>query len=130
MLAQQARVGGIQAGGRGEQGGDDRDDLPAVLEPPRRFPGSKAPVEHFTRALSKELFGRNISVNNIAPGPVDTSFFYPAEDDDFVAYHQSSARNCDLTKIEDIVPWVRHLLTDGWWVNGQTLLLIGGYTTR
>nr|WP_245235812.1 SDR family NAD(P)-dependent oxidoreductase [Streptomyces durhamensis] len=31
------------------------------------YAGSKAPVEHFTRALSKELFGRNISVNNIAP---------------------------------------------------------------
>ncbi|MCS0605526.1 SDR family oxidoreductase [Streptomyces sp. LP11] len=94
------------------------------------YAGSKAPVEHFTRALSKELFGRNISVNAIAPGPMDTSFFYPAEDDDSVAYHKSSAMNGDLTKIEDIVPWVRHLLTDGWWANGQTLFLNGGYTTR
>ncbi|MFC8715178.1 SDR family oxidoreductase [Streptomyces sp. NPDC057197] len=94
------------------------------------YAGSKAPVEHFTRALSKELFGRNISVNNIAPGPMDTSFFYPAEDDDSVAYHKSSAMNGELTKIEDIVPWVRHLLTDGWWANGQTLFLNGGYTTR
>ncbi|MFH8217805.1 SDR family oxidoreductase [Streptomyces sp. NPDC018057] len=94
------------------------------------YAGSKAPVEHFTRALSKELFGRNISVNNIAPGPMDTSFFYPAEDDDSVAYHKSSAMNGELTKIEDIVPWMRHLLTDGWWANGQTLFLNGGYTTR
>jgi hypothetical protein len=31
---------------------------------------------------------------------------------------------------KDIVPWVRHLLTDGCWANGQTLLLNGGYTTR
>ncbi|WP_432030803.1 hypothetical protein [Streptomyces sp. 1222.5] len=51
---------------------------------------------------------------------MDTSFFYPAEDDDSVAYHKSSAMNGDLAKIEDVVPWVRHLLTDGWWVNGQT----------
>ncbi|MFG2341835.1 SDR family oxidoreductase [Streptomyces yangpuensis] len=94
------------------------------------YAGSKAPVEHFTRALSKELFGRNISVNNIAPGPMDTSFFYPAEDDDSVAYHKSSAMNGDLTRIEDIVPWVRHMVTDGWWANGQTLFLNGGYTTR
>ncbi|MFE5679946.1 SDR family oxidoreductase [Streptomyces erythrochromogenes] len=94
------------------------------------YAGSKAPVEHFARALSKELFSRNISVNNIAPGPMDTSFFYPAEDDDSVAYHKSSAMNGDLTKIEDIVPWVRHMLTDGWWANGQTLFLNGGYTTR
>ncbi|MGW7242356.1 SDR family oxidoreductase [Streptomyces sp. NPDC054804] len=94
------------------------------------YAGSKAPVEHFTRALSKELFGRNISVNNIAPGPMGTSFFYPAEDDDSVAHHKSSAMNGELTKIEDIVPWVRHLLTDGWWANGQTIFLNGGYTTR
>jgi len=49
---------------------------------------------------------------------------------DSVAYHKSSAMNGDLTKIEDIVPWVTHLLTDGWWANGQTLFLNGGYTTR
>ncbi|WP_225101107.1 SDR family oxidoreductase [Streptomyces sp. CoH27] len=94
------------------------------------YAGSKAPVEHFTRALPKELFGRNISVNTIAPGPMDTSFFYPAEDDDSIAYHKSSAMNGDLTKIQDIVPWVRHLLTNGWWANGQTLFVNGGYTTR
>lgn len=94
------------------------------------YAGSKAPVEHFTRALSKELFGRNVSVNNIAPGPMDTPFFYPAEDDDSVAYHKSSAMNGDLTRIEDIAPWVVHLLTDGWWANGQTIFLNGGYTTR
>ncbi|MCC3766821.1 SDR family oxidoreductase [Streptomyces sp. UNOC14_S4] len=94
------------------------------------YAGSKAPVEHFTRALSKELFGRNISVNNIAPGPMDTSFFYPAETDDSVAYHKSSSMNGELTKIEDIVPYVKFLLTDGWWLNGQTLFINGGYTTR
>ncbi|WP_372407037.1 SDR family oxidoreductase [Streptomyces luteireticuli] len=94
------------------------------------YAGSKAPVEHFTRALSKELFGRRISVNNIAPGPMDTPFFYPAETDDSVAYHKSSAMNGELTKIEDIAPYVKFLLTDGWWLNGQTLFINGGYTTR
>ncbi|MEU7136998.1 SDR family oxidoreductase [Streptomyces sp. NPDC046261] len=94
------------------------------------YAGSKAPVEHFTRALSKELFGRNISVNNIAPGPMDTGFFYPAESEDSIAYHKSSAMNGELTKIEDIVPYVKFLLTDGWWLNGQTLFINGGYTTR
>ncbi|MYT29145.1 MULTISPECIES: SDR family oxidoreductase [unclassified Streptomyces] len=94
------------------------------------YAGSKAPVEHFTRALSKELFGRNISVNNIAPGPMDTSFFYPAETDDSVAFHKSSAMNGELTKIEDIAPYVIFLLTEGWWLNGQTLFVNGGYTTR
>ncbi|MEU1374544.1 SDR family oxidoreductase [Streptomyces triculaminicus] len=94
------------------------------------YAGSKAPVEHFTRALSKELYGRGVSVNNIAPGPMDTPFFYPAETEDSIAYHKSSAMNGDLTKIEDIVPLVKFLLTDGWWINGQTLFANGGYTTR
>ncbi|GAU69189.1 putative oxidoreductase [Streptomyces sp. NBRC 110611] len=94
------------------------------------YAGSKSPVEHFTRALSKELFGRNISVNNVAPGPMDTPFFYPAETDDSIAYHKSSAMNGELTKIEDIAPLVKFLLTDGWWLNGQTVFANGGYTTR
>lgn len=71
-----------------------------------------------------------------APEPIG-SFGMPtgpggdsAEDEDSVAYHKSSAMNGELTKIEDIVPWVRHLLTDGWWANGQTLFVNGGYTTR
>lgn len=38
------------------------------------YPGSKAPVEHFTRAASKEFGSRGISVNAIGPGPMDTPF--------------------------------------------------------
>ena len=36
------------------------------------YAGSKAPVEHFTRGLAKELMARKISVNAVAPGPMDT----------------------------------------------------------
>ncbi len=61
------------------------------------YAGSKAPVEHFTRALSKELFGRDISVNAIGPGPMDTPFFHPAETDDSVAFHESQTMDGDLT---------------------------------
>ena len=32
------------------------------------YAGSKAPIEHFTRALAKELMDRGIAVNTIAPG--------------------------------------------------------------
>lgn len=38
------------------------------------YAGSKAPVEHFTRAAAKEFGARGISVNNVAPGPMDTPF--------------------------------------------------------
>jgi NAD(P)-dependent dehydrogenase (short-subunit alcohol dehydrogenase family) len=36
------------------------------------YAGSKAPVEHFTRGVAKELLDRQISVTAVAPGPMDT----------------------------------------------------------
>lgn len=35
-----------------------------------------------------------------------------------------------LTQIEDIVPLIKFLVTDGWWITGQTIFANGGYTTR
>jgi len=94
------------------------------------YQGSKAPVEWFTKGLSKELMPRGISVNAIAPGPMDTAFFYAQESDDAVAFHKSSAIGGRLTKIEDIAPIARFLCTEGAWINGQTLFANGGYTSR
>ena len=99
------------------------------------YAGTKAPVEHFTRAASKELGARGISVTAIGPGPMDTPFFYPAEAADAQAYHKTAAALSSFTKtgltdIHDIVPWIRFLVSDGWWMTGQTILVNGGYTTK
>ena len=94
------------------------------------YAGGKAPVEHFTRAAAKEFAVRGISVNNIAPGPMDTPFFYGQETPERVAFHKSQAMGNQLTQIEDIVPIVKFLATEGWWMTGQTLFANGGYTTR
>jgi len=99
------------------------------------YAGTKAPVEHFTRAASKEFGERGISVTAIGPGPMDTPFFYPAEGADAVAYHKTAAAlsafsKTGLTDIEDIVPFIRFLVSDGWWMTGQTILVNGGYTTK
>lgn len=48
--------------------------------------GTKAPVEEFTRALSRELGPRRVTVNVIAPGAVDTPFYHAQETPDSVAY--------------------------------------------
>lgn len=66
----------------------------------------------------------------IGPGPMDTPFFYGQETPERVAFHKSQGMNGQLTKIEDIVPIVRFLATEGWWVTGQTIFANGGYTTR
>lgn len=99
------------------------------------YAGTKAPVEHYTRAAAKEFGARGISVTAVGPGPMDTPFFYPAEGDDAVAYHKSAAAlspfsKTGLTDIEDVVPFIRHLVSDGWWITGQTILINGGYTTK
>lgn len=99
------------------------------------YAGTKAPVEQYTRAASKEFGVRGISVTAIGPGPMDTPFFYPAEGADAVAYHKSAAAlspftPTGLTHIEDIVPWIRFMVSEGWWMTGQTILVNGGYTTK
>lgn len=94
------------------------------------YAGQKAPVEHYTRAASKEYGARGISVTAVAPGPMDTPFFYPAESDDAIAYHKSASALGGLTDIKDIVPLITFLVTDGWWITGQTIFANGGYTTR
>ncbi|WP_284462452.1 SDR family oxidoreductase [Chryseobacterium sp.] len=94
------------------------------------YEGMKAPVEHFTRAASKEFGERGISVTAVAPGPMDTPFFYGQESDDAVAYHKSASALGGLTDIKDIAPLIEFLVSDGWWITGQTIFANGGYTTR
>ncbi len=99
------------------------------------YAGTKAPVEHYTRAAAKEFGARGISVTAVGPGPMDTPFFYPAEGADAVAYHKtasalSSFSKTGLTDVENVVPLIRHLVSDGWWITGQTILINGGYTTK
>lgn len=99
------------------------------------YAGTKAPVEHYTRAAAKEFGERGISVTAVGPGPMDTPFFYPAEGEDAVQYHKTAAAlspfsKTGLTDIEDVVPFIRHLVSDGWWITGQTILINGGYTTK
>lgn len=94
------------------------------------YAGGKAPLEHFTRAAAKEFADRGISVTTVAPGPMDTPFFYPQETPERVEFHKSQALGNQLTQIEDIAPLITFLVTDGWWITGQTIFANGGYTTR
>lgn len=101
------------------------------------YPGSKAPIEHYTRAASKEFGARGISVTAVGPGPMDTPFFYGQESKQAVAYHSSAAAlskfsRTGLTEPSDISELVLFLVSDrgGWWITGQTIFANGGYTTR
>ncbi|HXF32137.1 MAG TPA: SDR family NAD(P)-dependent oxidoreductase, partial [Solirubrobacterales bacterium] len=68
------------------------------------YAGSKAPVEHFTKAFAKEIGGRGVTVNCIAPGPQKTSFFFDAETPDTIAWLSGMTINGDLGEPVDVVP--------------------------
>jgi NAD(P)-dependent dehydrogenase (short-subunit alcohol dehydrogenase family) len=95
------------------------------------YGGTKAPVEEFSRMLSKEIGKRGITVNNIAPGPLDNPFFHAAENPQSVAFATNLAIQGRLGKESDVTPVVEFLASPGSaWVTGQTLFVNGGYLTR
>jgi NAD(P)-dependent dehydrogenase (short-subunit alcohol dehydrogenase family) len=62
-------------------------------------------------------------------------FFYPAESKDSTTYNQTAAAlskyaKTGLTDIQDIAPLIRFIVSEGWWITGQTIFANGGYTTR
>jgi NAD(P)-dependent dehydrogenase (short-subunit alcohol dehydrogenase family) len=94
------------------------------------YAGSKAPLEDFTRALAKEIGNRGITVNNIAPGPLNTSFFYPAETSESTEFKNQSVKG-RLGEITDIVPLAKFLVSpEAGWVTAQTIFINGGFLTR
>lgn len=91
------------------------------------YAGSKAPLEHFTKSLAKELGGRGITANCIAPGPLDTSFFYPAESDENIAWLRSMSIDGGIGNIADITGLALYLVSpEARWMTGTTSFINGG----
>ncbi|KMN51668.1 short-chain dehydrogenase [Chromobacterium violaceum] len=95
------------------------------------YAGSKAPLEDFTRALAKEVGHRGVTVNVVAPGPMDTAFFYAVETPETVAYLKRASVNGELGQVADLVPLVKHLVSpENRWTTAQTLFINGGFVSR
>ena len=95
------------------------------------YAGTKAPVEEYTRMLAKELSGRGITVNNIAPGPIDTPFFHDQETPQSAAFAAGLSSEKRLGTVAELTPLLTLLASpEGLWINGQTLFINGGYLTR
>jgi NAD(P)-dependent dehydrogenase (short-subunit alcohol dehydrogenase family) len=91
------------------------------------YAGSKAPVEHFTKAFAKEIGDRGVTVNCIAPGPQKTSFFFNAENDETIAWLSGMTISGDLGDPVDVVPVMRFLAApETRWVTAQTVYVNGG----
>jgi NAD(P)-dependent dehydrogenase (short-subunit alcohol dehydrogenase family) len=95
------------------------------------YAGTKAGGEEFARMMAKEVGKRGITVNNIAPGPLDNSFFHAAETPQSTAFAASLSVAGWLGKESDITPVVAFLAgSESQWITGQTLWANGGYLTR
>lgn len=91
------------------------------------YAGSKAPVEHFTKAFAKEIGHRGVTVNCIAPGPQKTSFLFGAETDETLAWLAGQTISGELGDPADVVPVMRFLTApDAKWVTAQTVYVNGG----
>ena len=92
------------------------------------YAGTKAAVETMTSILAKELRGRNITVNTVAPGPTSTDLFLTGKSPELVAQIAKQAPLERLGTPEDIAGVVSFLAgPDSGWVNGQTVRANGGY---
>jgi NAD(P)-dependent dehydrogenase (short-subunit alcohol dehydrogenase family) len=95
------------------------------------YAGTKAPGEEFVRMLAKEIGKRGITVNNVAPGPLDNPFFHSMENPQSVAFATNLSVAGRLGKESDITPVVEFLAgPQSQWITGQTLWVNGGYLTR
>lgn len=92
------------------------------------YQGSKAALEQFTRSMAREIGPRGVTVNALAPGPIDTPFYRAPEDAAAIAYATRLAVAGRLGAVSDVVPMVRFLASpDSQWVTGQTIFVNGGY---
>jgi 3-oxoacyl-[acyl-carrier protein] reductase len=91
------------------------------------YVGTKAAVEAMTRVFAKELRGRRITCNAVAPGPVATELFLNGKTEEQIQQFAKMPPLERLGQPEDIAGVVSFLAgPDGGWVNGQVLRANGG----
>jgi 3-oxoacyl-[acyl-carrier protein] reductase len=90
------------------------------------YVASKAAVEGMTLILARELRGKDITVNAVAPGPTATALFLDGKDQSAI---DNLAKAVPLERLgtpEDIAEVVAFLAGPARWINGQVIFTNGG----
>jgi len=91
------------------------------------YAATKAAVETMTAILAKELRGRSITVNAVAPGPTATDLFLNGKSDELIAQFSKMPPLERLGQPSDIASVVAFLAgPDAGWINGQIVRANGG----
>ncbi|GAA2233440.1 SDR family oxidoreductase [Promicromonospora sukumoe] len=90
------------------------------------YVASKAAVEGMTLILARELRGKDITVNVVAPGPTATPLFLNGKDEQTVQNLANAVPLERLGQPEDIAETVAFLAGPARWVNGQVIYTNGG----
>jgi 3-oxoacyl-[acyl-carrier protein] reductase len=92
------------------------------------YAASKAAVDQLTRVFAKEVGGRQITVNAVAPGPVDTELLRDGKTEEQIQQMAQMAAFGRLGKVEDIADAAAFLASDdARWITGQVIHVNGGY---
>jgi len=91
------------------------------------YAATKAAVESMVRAMAKELAGRGVRVNAVAPGPVDTDLFNAGKTEEVKQRMAAFSPFNRIGRPAEIAQVVRFLLSDeSSWVHGQVVQPNGG----
>ncbi|WP_433559357.1 SDR family oxidoreductase [Pseudonocardia xinjiangensis] len=90
------------------------------------YVATKAAVEGLTLILARELRGRDITVNTVAPGPTATPLLFNSNTEQTIQALTNATPLERLGQPEEIADAVAHLAGPARWVNGQTVFVNGG----
>ncbi|MBI2385418.1 MAG: glucose 1-dehydrogenase [Elusimicrobia bacterium] len=93
------------------------------------YSATKAALDALTRVWASELGPRGVTVNGVAPGPVETDLMNAVADDAFKKQMISRTPLGRIGQPDDIADIVSFLTSsDARWVTGQTITSAGGMT--
>lgn len=100
------------------------------LAPPTyaAYAATKGAVEAMTLIVARELRGRDITINAVAPGPTATALFLDGKDQATIDRLASAPAMQRLGQPDDIASVVAFLAGPGRWINGQVVYANGGIT--